>query len=669
MSGATVSSSSMIRTLALTLALSLAVSAQAASRYLADRAGAPVQWQRWGSATLARAKNEKRPIFLSVGFASSDECYRMHREAFLNGENAESLNTYFVPVLLDRVEYPEVAEVYEAAAKAMSGVTGWPVNLVLNAQLEPFAAAGAMKSDELGRFLVLSANRFKVGDAAGFTPPATGAKPVVAPDVERVVDALAKSYDAKNGGFGGVPRRLHPMTLSFLLRYAARAKHEGIRGVAIESLKKMAVAPVRDQLGGGFHRAARDAAWSDPYFEKMLPDQALMTIALLDAYQATNDPELAYLARTTLDYVLRDLRAQRGPFDSSQDAYNFVPLNGPELINGEFYLWHKDEITRLVGREPANKIFTIYGMKDGVANLPALAEWRFLHETHNELAAPLAKMLDVRQKRPEPSREFNTITGWNGLMISALARAGAQLGEPVYVTAAADAAAGIVRTRWNAKAKTLQRTDGVDALAEDYAMFVQGLLDLYDAGSDVQWLDLAIALQQRQDQLFWDNATATYATGATAPAPLRALIRETDEETPSANSVSVLNLMRLAALTGNAAWRERPAMLFTAFGGRVTTDGAHLPQMALALELARVPPSILVVAGDPRLKATYDLLQSYRAHPDPMRAVVFVPDKGFARDRVVRTLPFTGALTAFVEPNKPVVPVAYLCADGQCKRR
>lgn len=658
----------MIRALALTLALSLAVSAHGASRYFADRAGAPVLWQQWGSAAFARAKNEKRPIFLSIGFASSNECYRMHREAFLNGENAESLNTYFVPVLLDRVEYPEVAEAYEAAAKAMSGATGWPVNLVLDAKLEAFAAAGAMKSDELGRFLVLNANRWSDGSATPFTPPDI-ARPAAPPDVEHVVDAIAKTYDPKNGGFGGVPRTLRPMTISFLLRYAARAKHEGIRGVAIESLKKMAVAPVRDQLGGGFHRATRDEAWSDPYFEKMLPDQALMTIALLDAYQATNDPELAFLARSTLDFVLRDMRPQRGAFDSSQDAYNFVPLNGPELINGQFYLWQKDEITRLLGRETASKIFTIYGMKDAVPNLPALTEWRFLHETHEELAAPLAKMLDVRQKRPEPSREFNVVTGWNALMISALARAGAQLGEPAYVTAAADAASAIARTRWNAKTKTLLHAEGVDAIAADYAMFVQASLDLFEASGDVQWFELAIALQQRQDELFWNASSGTYATGASAPAPVRALVRETDDETPSANSVSAQNLLRLAALTGNAAWRDRPAILFAAFGGRMLADGAELPQLANAFELAKVAPSIIVVAGDPRLKSTYDLLQTYRMHPEPMQAVIFIPDKGLPRDRVTRALPFTGALTADAEPKKPVTPVAYLCAAGECKRR
>ncbi|HEV7238022.1 MAG TPA: DUF255 domain-containing protein [Thermoanaerobaculia bacterium] len=657
----------MVRILALLL---LALPASGASRYFADRAGAPVQWQAWGDAAFARAKKEGRPIFLSIGFASSDECYRMHREAFLSGENAETLNVQFVPVLLDRVEHPEVAEAYEAAARTAVSVDGSPVNLVLNARLEPFAAAGFMKSDELARFLVINANKYREG-AAPFVIDAR-LKPAAPPDVENVVDAIAKTYDATNGGFGfGTtgPRHPQPMTISFLLRYAARAKHEGIRSVAIDTLKKLAIAPVRDQLGGGFHRATQDVAWRQPYFEKMLPDQALLAMAYLDAWHATGEEELRYVARTTLDYALRDLRGGgKGAFDASQDAYNFVPMQGPELINAKFYLWNKDEILRLVGPEAAAKVFKIYDLKDGVLNLPALAEWRFLGETHvetnAELQAPLAKMLDVRQKRPEPSREFNVIAGWNGLMISALARAGAVLGDRTYIDAAMSAASSIATTHWNARSKTLLRSPGVDALAEDYAMLVQGFLDLFDASYDVRWLELAIALQQRQDQLFWDAGAGAYATGATAAAPVRVLIRETDDETPSANAVAAQNLLRLAALTGNETWRTRPTTIFESFGGRMRTAGAEQAQMAHSMELARIAPKIVVVTGDPRKKQTFELLLSYAQKPEPMRALIFLPAKGAARDKVVRALPFTGALV----PNEEMA-IAYLCANGECKKQ
>jgi hypothetical protein len=653
------------RILSLAVAVSFAGTASAASRYFADREGAPVRWQAWGNASIERSKKEGRPLFLSIGFASSYECYRMHREAFLNGENAEMLNANFIPVLLDRVEHPEVAEAYEAAARAMAEVSGWPVHLVLNAKLEPFAAAGFMKPDELSRFLVLNANRFaETGGTAAFSPPSPQ-RPAAPLDIETAIEAIAKTYDPKNGGFGGVPRRPHPMTISFLLRYSARKSHEGIRGVAVDTLRKIALAPIRDQLGGGFHRATRDAAWRDPYFEKMLPDQALLAMAYLEAWQTTGDPELAYVARATLDYVLRDLRANdKGPFDASQDAYNFVPLSGPELVNGNFYLWQKEEITRLVGREAAAKVFRVYEMKDAVPNLPALSEWRFLEESHDELAAPLTKMLDVRQKRPEPSREFNVISGWNGLMISALSRAGAAFGEKAYVDAATSAATAVMTMLWNAQKKTFHRAQGVEALAEDYALMVEGLLDLFEASYDVRWFDLAVALQQRQDQLFWDPSLGAYATGATAPAPMRALVREADDETPAVNSVTALNLLRLAALTGNETWRARPDVIFEAFGGRMRANGAELAQLGSAYELAQIPPTIVVVTGDPRKKESFDLLQSYAQRPEPMRALLFVPNKGPARERFVRAFPFTGGLAP--DPERTV---AYLCANGECKRK
>jgi uncharacterized protein YyaL (SSP411 family) len=645
----------VLRRTFLVLALLLAVHAHGASRFFADREGSPVRWERWGSGAFERAAKEKRPIFVQVGFHASWECYRMHREAFLNGENAEALNAYFVPVLLDRIEYPEVAERYEAAAKAMSGVTGWPVHLVLNAKLEPLAAAGFMKSDELNRFLVQQANVWVSGGAAPFRAP-DAPKPAAPLDIENVVDAIARSYDTTNGGFGDAPKRPRPMTISFLLRYAARAKHEGIRGVALDTLRKMAMAPVRDQLGGGFHRATHDAAWREPYFEKMLADQALVAMAYLEAWQATNDAELAYVARTTLDFAVRDMHDERGAFDSSRAAYNFVPLQGPELMNGNFYRWQKDEITHLLGREAAAKVFIVYGMKDGVANLPALAEWRFLNETHDELAAPLAKMLDVREKRPEPPNDFTPVAGLNGLMISALARAGAAFGEKTYIDAATRSAVAMSTTHWNAKTKTLVRTPGVEALSEDYALLVQGLLDLFDASYDVRWLELAVTLQQRHDALFWDTSTGAYSKGT---------FRETDDETPAASSVAALNLLRLAALTGNETWRTRPATIFQAFGGRMRASGADHAQMASSWELAQIAPRIVVVSGDARAKATFDLLQSYAQKPEPMRALVFVPEKGVARDRVVRALPWTAPLTA----GEKGAPIAYVCANGECKRQ
>jgi uncharacterized protein YyaL (SSP411 family) len=649
----------MVRRFLIVLVL-LSVSAQGATRYVTDRAGGPVQWVEWGPGALQRAVREKRPLFVSIGFAASFDCQRMHREAFLNGENAEALNAYFVPVLLDRIEHPEVAEALEVVLRSMNGATGWPANLVLAPTLEPFGGGGYMTSAELSRLLVVSANRWASDRDAAIAEGRTilnkarfEGEPRAPLDVDTTsMDAVAA--DVSRGYTKN--KTLDAMSVAFLLRYAGRTNAENLRTLAVDSLLELAATSQRDQLGGGFHRCPG-------CFEKMLPDQALYGLAYLEAWQITKQPDLERVARTTFDYVLRDLRIQRSMFDSAQDAHSLVPGQGPVFVNGAFYLWDKDEITHLLGRDAAGKVFRLYDMKEGVLNLPALKDPRFLHESYDELAAPLAKMLEVRQKRPAPFREAG-MAGWNGLMISTLARASAALGEQAYLDAASQAAGVVAAKLWDAQKKTLYRSEGhSEALAEDYAMLVQGLLDLFETGYDVKWLNLALTLQQRQDQLFWDASAGRYATGSTLPEILRGLLSETDTATPSVNAVSAVNLLRLATLTGNSAWGSRPAMIFQSFGGRLRTAGALYPQLAAAYETSLIRPRIVVVTGDPRRKETYDALQAVQARWEPMREVIFLPNKGVARDRVTKALPFTAALA----PDEKV-PVTYVCAAGECHR-
>jgi uncharacterized protein YyaL (SSP411 family) len=640
------------------LILCFALSASGTSRYVTDRAASPVHWQEWGKAALERARNEKRPLFVSIGFAASWDCQRMHREAFLNGENAEALNAYFVPVLLDRIEQPEVAEAYEAALRSMQGEGGWPANLILTPDLAPFAGGRFMSAADLNRMLVINANRWAkeraavVAEAKAIVAKARASADPRAPSdvdsttMEAVVDDIARTYEKT--------KSLDAMTIAFLFRYAARTKHENIRGLATEALRTLAAGPMRDQLGGGFHRCAT-------CFEKILSDQALLALAYLDASQIARDPDLAYIARTTLDAALRDLVPPRGLFQSAQDAHSLVPGQGPVFVEGAFYVWTKDEITRLLGPESAAKVFELYGLQDGVRL--ALEHPRFLHETYDELAAPLQKMVELRQKRPAPFREVAT-AGPNGLMISALARGAAALDEPRYLEAATTTATLLVTKLWNAPKKTLYRTESrTDAVAEDYAAVVQGLLDLFESGHDVKWLELAMTLQQRQDQLFWDASRGRYATGKSAPEVVRDLVSERDADMPAVNSIAAMNLLRLAALTGNQSWRTRPAMIFQSFGGRLRTAGALHPQLATAYETSLLAPSIVVVTGDARSQETHDVLRTLHDPWSPMRAVVFVPRKGIARDRVVKVLPFVGALA----PD-PARTVTYVCKNGQCGR-
>jgi uncharacterized protein YyaL (SSP411 family) len=593
----------MVRSiLALLVLLAPALSAQAGSRFVADSAGNPVKWEGWGPRALNRAITEKRPIFLMAGYASSFECFRMHREAFLVGEVAETLNTYFVPVLLDRFEYPEVAETYEAIAWSMNQSTGWPILMVLTPSLEPFRASGYLEAGDLNRMLVIDANRWANENAT----------------------VLAEA-------------RQHMMKARAMGNLRAAQKLDG----SPDALRKLRPLALRDQLGGGWHRALRDAEGRVPYFEKLTTDQALMAIAHLDAWMLTRDPAFEAEVRATLDAALRDLRQKGGVFDVSQDAHNLVPAQGPEFWNGAFYVWNKDEIEHLLGRETALKVFRLYGMTEATRNILRLEEPALLQD--EAVKAGLAKLLDVRQKRPQPFRETNVVSGVNGLMISALARAGAVFGERAYVDAAAFAARAVTSTLWNAKTKSLLHSEGVHALAADYALLVQGLLDLFEASYDARWLELAIALQQRQDQLFWDERASRYASGASVPEILRGLLSDRDGETPAANSVAPVNLLRLSTLTGNEAWRTRSA--------------------AYAASLATTP-KLVIVTGDLRLKATNDLLRSIHARRDDFRFIVFVPAKGPARERVANLLPYVRALVA-----DPELAIQYECSGGECRRR
>jgi uncharacterized protein YyaL (SSP411 family) len=540
----------------------LAFSASATTRYVTDRAAAPVKWQEWGQAAIERARKENRPLFVSIGFAASWDCQRMHREAFLNGENAEALNAYFIPVLLDRIEYREAAEAYEA----MQPGDGWPVNLILTPNLEPIAGARFLSTADLSRMLVIQANRWASERAA--------------------VISEAKANLAK---VQSVP-----------------PANEVFPPTSVDALRALAAGPRRDALGGGFHRC-------DDCFEKLLTDQALLAMAYLEAWQKTHDPDLAFVARTTLDAVLRDLVPPQGMFQSAQDAHSLVPGQGPVFVEGAFYLWTKDEVTRLLGQETAGKIFSLYSMHEG-GNRLVLGDPRRLHETYDELAAPLQRMLQIRQTRPAPFREV-AIAGSNGLMISALARAAVAFHERTYLDAATSTAKLVSTKLWNASTKTLVRTESrTDALAEDYAMLVQGTLDLFESTSDVKWLELAIALQQKQDQRF----------------------RDAGRDTP-VGAIAMKNVSRLAALTGNEVWRTRSTL---------------------------AAPKIVVVVGRAGREETETLLRATQDRWEPNRILLFVPDRGTQRQRIVGALPFIGALTP--DPERGVV---YECAAGQCRKQ
>lgn len=643
--------------------------ASESSRLLQEAASSPVKWMAWGDAAFAKAKADKKPLFVSIGYAANFETFLMQREAFVDARNTKALNDWYMPVLLDALEYPEIARAYQRVA----GSSASPLNVVLTHDLEPIAFTGFADAEVLQRFLVTAVNRWDgaregaIADARTnirkAQPKAEPAATLNAQLIETVVDDIAKTYDAKYGGFGTAPKTPRPMTISFLFRYAQFAKHDAIRGVGVDTIRKMAVSAIHDQLGSGFHRATHDAEWSKPQFEKMLEDQALIAMASLESWQLTKDPALADLTKATLDFVLRDMRAPTGGFDASMDAYSLVPLKGPEQFNGAFYYWGRTELGH-VFKDKAQRLYALYGIPDLEKGIPVLANRDVLKEP--DVGKLVQKMYEIRQRRPAPARDFNEIASLQALMISALARGGAAFDEKRYLEAAVDAGKLVTTKLWDDKKKKLWRSDAatkprIEALAQDYALVVQALLDLFDATRDPKWLEQALSIQSRQDELFWEKDR--YRTGATIPLVLRHLHVDRDEGTPAANSVAAMNLLRLGAITGHASYAERANAIFAAFSGAMHARGGEMAQLANAYVAAQMPIRQVIVVGDQRRKETFDLMQPLHEHYTPLRALIFVPHKGVQRERMERVLPAVKAMK-----NDPAEkPIAWVCVKGECQ--
>ncbi|MCU1349758.1 MAG: hypothetical protein JWO56_2788 [Acidobacteria bacterium] len=662
----------------------------AKSRYLIEHADNPVDWYPWSDGAFAKAQREGKPVYLSIGYASCHWCHVMERETFENAAIAKLLNEHFVAVLVDREEHPEVDATYMAFVQAMTGSGGWPANLIVTADRKPLFGATYMRPEAVTQLLTGFSEKWKSdrasllasGDSLISMVRSLNATPVAA-DVpaQQILDTLVSqihdSYDAEHGGFGaGGPKFPQPLLIDFLLRYSMRGNgdaHGTARAMAVKTLNAMANGSIYDQIGGGFHRYTTDPKWREPHYEKMLYDQALNAIAYTEAWQLTKDDAYAEVVRGTLDYVLRSLRDPKtGGFDSGQDADSLVPKKeGPELVEGASYGWTPAEIARIVGPKAGEVVSYYYGIT-AESSLPYIAHTA--SETRKKFSLTEAEfvktlttarqqLLTEREKRPQPFRDDKVLAGWNGLMISALARGGAALGEPRYIDAAAQAARFVQARLYDAKTKKLSRryragSAGIDALPEDYAMLIQGVLDAYEASFDTRFLDFAAELQARFDERFWNEKEGRYMS---TTAPIAGITSEGDSPIPSANSLAVANLLRLGEITDSGGWRARAMVIVKSHSGRLAASPIELPQLASALSAALTTPKQIVVAGDPRKDETRALLRIINERFVPNR-VLLLADGAAGQKRLAQWLPF-------VRDMKPIdeQPTAYICEHYACK--
>ena len=646
--------------------------AQEKSPYLLQHAHNPVDWYAWGEEAFARARREQKPIFLSVGYSTCHWCHVMERESFENDQIADLLNRNFVPIKVDREERPDVDRIYMTFVQSTTGSGGWPMSVWLTPDLEPFFGGTYFPPENRwghpGFASVLTqiasawqTDREQIVDSARSVveqlkqhvavEPAHGGVVFDAATLDSGFAIFRRSFDARLGGFGGAPKFPRPSVHNFLLRYQARTGNQEGRDMVLLTLREMARGGMHDQLGGGFHRYSVDDRWFVPHFEKMLYDQAQLATSYLEAFQLTGDAQYADTARRIFDYVLRDMTHPDGGFYSAEDADSVIDPAHPEHKGeGAFYIWSAGEIRDIAG-DAAGLIAYRYGVREegNVDNDPhneftgknilyqahtvdetARQFGRTVEETRMALARAEGALLAGRSKRVRPHLDDKILTSWNGLMISAFALGGAALEEVRYRDAAHRAAEFVLGRMYNEDSDNpvlLRRyragEAAIPAFLDDYALFVQGLIDLYEAQGNFHYLRFAVALTEKMRALFEDPVGAYFsAVAGDASLVLRAK-EDYDGAEPSGNSVAAMNLLRLARITNRAEFREAAQRTFAAFGTRLAHAPVAIPQMLAACEFALGEPREIVFAGEHNSPALNALLRELRRRFVPNKVVLY----------------------------------------------
>ena len=657
------------------------------SPYLRQHAHNPVDWYPWGDEAFAKARAERKPILLSVGYSTCHWCHVMAEESFEDDEIAAYLNAHYVAIKVDREERPDVDAVYMNAVQLLThGGGGWPMTVWLTADRQPFYAGTYFPPRAGGRgqqhgFLELlttlaeaqAADPTQVAAAAAtlterLDAAAATTSDEALPGVESMTHAYAEtapSFDAQHGGFGTRPKFPRPAQLLFLLRQHRRIGDPAPLDMVVRTLDAMATGGVHDQLGGGFHRYAVDPAWRVPHFEKMLYDNALLAITYLEAAQASGRADFAQVARTTLAYLARDMAAPRGGFFAASDADS----DGQE---GAYFLWTADEIAAVLGPERAPLVtawFDVGGEPTTLATPATLAQvaataGMTTDAARTEIDAARAALLAARGGRVPPHVDRKVIVGWNGLAIAAFARASRVLNDAALAETARHAAAVLLDTRKTDGRLPRYLLDGEahgQGYLDDYAFLEAGLLDLFEATADVRWLREALALQAVQDEHFADPRGGYFLTADDQEALLTREKPDYDGAEPAGNSVAALNMLRLAELTTDDRHRVRADALFQAFAPILSRNPSALPYLLTALDfrLDRVKEIVLMSPGD--ATAIQPFLARMAQTFVPSHVLVVVTN-GAPSAELARLAP--------VAADKTVIDgkaTAYVCEHGTCK--
>ena len=679
------------------------------SPYLLQHADNPVHWYPWGREALDRAAKEDKPILLSIGYSACHWCHVMAQESFSNEEIAAVMNKHFVCIKVDREERPDLDEIYMNAAQMMTGRGGWPLTVFLTPDLKPFFGGTYFPPEDrygmvgfprvLARVaqafrenreaierdsdtVVRSLKRLSTGEA--WSGPGTEAACVEPSSLDKASRRLMERLDPEYGGFGSAPKFPQPGALLFLLEEHARTKDEQTLAAATLTLRRMAEGGMRDHLAGGFHRYSVDRFWRVPHFEKMLYDNALLARVYTRAWQLTGDADSAATVRSTLDFLLKEMRHSGGGFYATLDA-------DTEHQEGAYYVWTVAEIEQALGKDTSRRFAAVYGLTSRgnfehgtsvlyLAKKPeevAAADKMPLVELEKELAKARAKLLDVRSRRTRPGLDRKVLTAWNGMAVSAFALAGAALDERRYVDAARGTAEFILQRHRLAPDRSAETGNdsplahsSIDgsvagpAFLDDYAHFVTGLLDLYHTTLDDVYLLEADRLVREMLDRFGDPAGGAlfYAPTPQAGAvqlPVRPR-KLRDGSVPSPVAVAWDVLLRLADLTGKTEFIEAASAQERALA-RVVSASSSGSHFACYVASRRVQPHLLItLVGEPDDPKVRAMVRTIREHAGAGAALLLVaPSSKGERLRALSAL-------ARERPMRDGRPTAYVCKGQTC---
>jgi uncharacterized protein YyaL (SSP411 family) len=658
------------------------------SPYLLQHAYNPVDWYPWSKEAFEKAKAVDKPVFVSIGYSSCHWCHIMEKECFDDDEVAELMNRAFISIKVDREERPDLDSAYMAVCQAMGRSCGWPLNVIMSPDKNPFFAASYIpKNSSLGMVGLVdlvpqieeiwkkrrsnlenlgndiksrleNLERRSIGEELG--------KDVL----DEAYEELVLNFDEQNGGFGGAPKFPTPHRLLFLLRYWSRTKEKLALKMVEKTLRAMRLGGIFDQVGFGFHRYSTNEEWLVPHFEKMLYDQALLALAYTEAFQATGSGKFKVTAKEVLEYVLRDLTSPEGGFYAAEDADS-------EGEEGKFYVWTEKQIREALPHSDADLAVRLFGVKASGnygeamrkrngANILHLAEplEQVAAEsqlTLDQLIVKLGKiqnlLFKVREKRVHPAKDTKILVDWNGLTIAALARASSVFGNPRYLQAAVKAADFILKKMRDENGTLYHRyakgERAIEGFLVDYAFFVWGLVEVYQASFEETYLQAAVELTKMMAERFWDTENGGfYFTAETAENEVPRRKEAYDGALPSGNSVALLNLLRLAQLTGDPKQKELTGQLVKVFSEDVKRASAAHAFMLVGVDFAVGPAYNVILVGDLEEEGMKKLLGALKAVYLPNVVVSLrLPDKaGLGYEKL------EGKATAYVCRDQTCMP-------------